>query len=373
MASNTSVRHESTTDEPANTSTPSFSGCLLGKRSATTKLDEASSDTQNSSATEGSMFGPFAKTADTSSASFRFAQKSTSAELLNTWLENVELVQPVKRQRMSTKDNMKQSMIALATRYRIVDREMWRELCWEENHEVSEYNSMNLHRYRYLETVDEACKLAMFSIKPLSWRERVQQVVVPRDSLEEANKIADNFMDMMAGVGNPLQIWSAIFNVMTRGPRSGSKVRTVYMQGPASTGKSSVMQLLTSVYDIREIGRFGPQGSTSQFWLEDLVGKEVYVGDEAPANPLNIQQYLLLLEGNSALKTEIKYGGKPTLRPKPVVIASNQHIYANCQAYARAVHDRCLVLKMVNRVSPLVNVRPEPIMATYVLHCLYTR
>lgn len=317
------------------------------------------------------------KRARTSSGYCPSEPRSTSDELLNTWLENVEFEPPLKRQQTQygKPPSMKQQMIVLCKRYRIADRNQWRELCWQEDHEVWQFNNDNLHKYRYLETVDEASKLALFSIKPLTWLERVRQTVVPPSQLDKAEAYCKRFIELFEQLDDvkPLRVWAGVFGVMSRTARSPSKVRTVYLHGPASTGKSSVMQLLTSVYDMREIGRFGPQGSMSQFWLEDLINKEVYLGDEAPANPMNIQTYLLLLEGNSALKTEIKFGGKPSLLPKPVIVACNQHIYINCQAHSRAVLDRVYRLHLENRVPTYVDIRPDEQMGTYVLRLLYDK
>lgn len=318
-----------------------------------------------------SMSERTAKRAGTSSAQSPSRTKSTSDELLNTWLESVEFEPPVKRQKRERQKSMKSELIRLCRAYRVTDREMWRELTWVDDHEIADYHNANIHRFRFLETVDDAAKLALFSIKPLTWQERVEAVVIPEEHKLGAAHYAANFVALFQEKVDPLNWWLMICVVMSRLGNAHSKVRTIYLQGPASCGKSAIMRLLTSVYDSREIGRFGPQGSTSQFWLEDLVGKEVYCGDEAPGNPLNIQQYLLLLEGNAALKTEIKYGGKPSLRPKPVIVACNQDIYSACQAFARPVLDRCLPIRLTERCTR--DVYPPAELLPYVLHAIYTR
>lgn len=130
------------------------------------------------------------------------------------------------------------------------------------------------------------------------------------------------------------------------------------------------MNLLSSIYDASEIGNFGPQASTSQFWLDDLYGKELYVGDEATANELNIQTYLLLLEGNKALKTEIKNGKKLNLEPKPVLMSSNKLIYTSCQSYGQAIRDRCLMINLTKRDISNLQIRPDDSELIHVLYLL---
>ena len=129
-------------------------------------------------------------------------------------------------------------------------------------------------------------------------------------------------------------------------------MRTVYLQGPPNAGKSALIGLVESLYSPHEIGRFGPQAQNSQFWLQDLYGKEIYVGDEARASQLNIQTVLLLLEGNPALETEFKYGGKMPLDPRPVILACNQDLWCDCQSYRKAIRARCLELRFTRAVPP---------------------
>lgn len=341
-------------------------------RSDATDCDSVSSGRPAASATDKTTSGPSARAAGTSLKRSRSGLSNTLDEHLATWLESVDFEPPAKRIR-EQKKSMKAELILLCRTYRVTDREMWRELVHVDGHEVSDYHNANIHRYRFLETVDDAAKLALFSIKPLTWQERVEQVVVPRDRYDAVCGYVDRFVELLKPLGDSLGVWWTIFTIMSLLPESRSKVRTVYLQGLASTGKSAIMGLLSCVYDAREIGRFGPQGSTSPFWFDDLVGKEIYLGDEAPGNELNIQQYLLLLEGNPALKAEIKYGGKPHLRPRPVVIACNHNIYANCQAFAQPVLDRVVAIRLRQRVPNGVDVHPDARTAPYVLHLLYKR
>jgi hypothetical protein len=134
---------------------------------------------------------------------------------------------------------------------------------------------------------------------------------------------------------------------MCRDSPTSGKERTIYLQGVASGGKTSLLYLLTSVYEQFEKGKFGPQAIASQFWLQDLYDKEVYIGDECLVNTVNVQTMLLLMEGNKDLSTELKHREVRYLPAKPVIIANNVPIWRHCGAYANAILTRCVWIKFI--------------------------
>ncbi len=120
------------------------------------------------------------------------------------------------------------------------------------------------------------------------------------------------------------------------------KRRTLYLYGAANSGKSSVLNMLSSVYRAHEIGRIGAQDIQSNFWLQDLIDKELYVGDEILVSQVNVDTVKLLCEGSKNLCTEIKYGNKQLLPARPVMIANNIPMCNNIQGHARAISARCV-------------------------------
>ncbi len=120
------------------------------------------------------------------------------------------------------------------------------------------------------------------------------------------------------------------------------KRRTLYLFGAANSGKSSLLNMLSSVYKAHEIGRIGAQDIQSNFWLQDLIDKELYVGDEILVSQVNVDTVKLLCEGSKNLCTEIKYGNKQLLPSRPVMIANNIPMCNNIQGHASAIRARCV-------------------------------
>ncbi len=117
--------------------------------------------------------------------------------------------------------------------------------------------------------------------------------------------------------------YSNIFNTLLG--KTGKR-RTLYLHGPPNGGKSALLQILLSVYEYHERGKFGAQGIASQFWLADLPNKQIYIGDEIRVTPDNIDTIKMLFEGNSESTAEVKYGDKIRLPYRPVIVANNNDI-----------------------------------------------
>lgn len=220
--------------------------------------------------------------------------------------------------------------------------------------------------------LDHATKVIQFEHPSTTFSERLK--MLPRTStLDEAlaTIYCQNFQRLLKYNNLPWQTWRKIFTLLnTQGPNV-QKRRCVYFKGPVSCGKSSILRLLTSPYDKNEIGKFGPQSLNSQFWLDDLVGKQIYVGDEALATPLNINTYLLLLEGNPDLCTEVKYGGKKHLEPQNVLMASNNWIWNTCNAYADGIKARCLIIEFIKTCPRGLDIRPPDRLLRLITRMMY--
>lgn len=233
-------------------------------------------------------------------------------------------------------------LLDVVTRYRIQDLLDFRSLA-RKGGEVADLATRLLRVYRYEQLIQQACKDALFLRPVKTYKERLHDV--PCIESGDALTLAWSFWTLFTLNGfEPIE-WRRIFQTLMMTSSEGGKRHTIYLQGPPNCGKTSVMLLLSSIYDENEIGNFGPQATNSQFWLDNLHGKELYLGDEAKATPLNIQTLLLLLEGNSNAKTEIKNGEKVRIEPKPVIMACNMDIWSECQGFAGAIKARIVELR----------------------------
>lgn len=182
-------------------------------------------------------------------------------------------------------------------------------------------------------------------LRAVSWKARVMAIEIT--DIENVRRVSEDFEKLFLEQHIPLSTFTRIFEIMSRDSSTSGKERTIYLQGVANAGKTSLLLLLTSVYEQFEKGKFGPQAIASQFWLQDLYDKEVYVGDEVLVNQVNVQTMLLLMEGNSDLSTELKHKDVRYLEAKPVIIANNVPIWQHCCAFAKAILARCLWIKLM--------------------------
>lgn len=203
------------------------------------------------------------------------------------------------------------------------------------------------NRLNYRKIIDIACRVSRAEHTGGSFSDRINAVKHLDIASDEELMLFNSFIALFELNGFSPYLLENVFACLER--VEGSKIRTVYMQGPPNAGKSAFINLIESLYLPHEIGRFGPQALNSQFWLQDLYGKQIYIGDECKATPLNIQTLLLLMEGNASLETEIKYGDKVPLDANPVVIAVNRDIWADCQGYVSMVRARCVELRFTKR------------------------
>lgn len=309
-------------------------------------------------------------------------QSSTSTISLDTLLESADFEEPLLRQDSEKPEKIliKAEVLEMVKMYKIRDLLQWRALARHQNHPVKDLTERLVMRKNYTEMIVDCCKAAIFLEEVLPYKLRLRKIPGPQTSglsfedYVEVNKFADNFEELFTiNHMNAHDMIVECLTILMRTKANENKIRSIYMQGPASSGKSSLLLLFSCLYEDHEIGRFSPLGINSQFWLDDLYGKEIYIGDEAKATPLNIQLYLLLLEGNRDTKTEVKYGGKPTLEPKPVMLACNQHIFADCQAYQTAILCRVLHLSFKRECPHDLNIRPEQRLYKYILRVLAQR
>ena len=150
------------------------------------------------------------------------------------------------------------------------------------------------------------------------------------------------------------------------------KRNTIYMCGRANSGKTTIIELLSAFYEPWEIGRAQPQSAQSNFFLQDLVGKRLFHADEILATPLNIDTLKLLLEGNKDLASDVKYGDKETIIPRPVLIGTNDPLWINFSTAAEPILARCEFIQMKRPAPRLRHIKPkDQNILRYVLKKLY--
>lgn len=141
---------------------------------------------------------------------------------------------------------------------------------------------------------------------------------------------------------NAANYWWRIAKILHVLHDCAGKQRGLLFEGPPSSGKSLMMEIITSVYPASQIGQFNMQGSTSTFWLQPLIDKAFYVGEEIKLQTNTAQTIKLLLEGSPSLITDIKHTEGVPVPYKPTIITSNGDCYSAVSAEGNAIRERGL-------------------------------
>ncbi len=134
------------------------------------------------------------------------------------------------------------------------------------------------------------------------------------------------YYNLLVRQGIDISFVQEMFHIL--GQRNGKR-NTIYLYGCANGGKTAFLELFSSLYHPFECGRLSPQGNESVFWLQDLYLKRLFMADEILVTQKNIDSIKLLMEGNNNLSTDTKYGKKQRIKPRPVLMASNDPIWVN--------------------------------------------
>lgn len=257
----------------------------------------------------------------------------------------------------------------LVRKYKIRDNLQWRDYSRIPNSEISNLTLRLILRKDFQKMIDECCQGAIYMEHAPSYQERLSSVIIPPEAMTEVRRYTQNYMDLMTHHGfDPIEAYDRILKTLCITKDNASKKRTVYFTGQKNAGKSSLIMLLTSLYEFHEVGTFQTDAESSRFQFDELLGKEFYVGDEVKACQGNIHRFLLLLEGNDNSVTELKnISGKHRLRAKPVIVAGNHHIFANCQSYADPVLARVQWFHLRNPVPDTMDLRPPRSLYPYIL------
>jgi hypothetical protein len=129
------------------------------------------------------------------------------------------------------------------------------------------------------------------------------------------------------------------------------KKRSILMYGEASCGKSLLTSIMCSVYDQWQVGNFVMQASKSQFWLQGLINKSIYVGEEIQPDHDQAQILKLLMEGSPMTTTDVKFCEPVILVYRPVIVTGNRPIWFNCIAERGPFLERSVRLEFMNKIK----------------------
>lgn len=201
---------------------------------------------------------------------------------------------------------------------------------------VRKFNREHAHCRGFKTVLMSACETAYKELPDKTFEERVMEVA--NGTGEAFEKACNEWIDFVNETFKSAKLLE-IFEVMNM---QKGKIKTVYLYGTASGGKSAIIDLIQSVYRTSEVGRAGAQAINSNFWLEDMIGKRLAILEEVVCNQVNVESVKQLMEGNKNSHSNVKYEKSRMLLPMPVLMAANVEITKNCQAHTAAIMARCI-------------------------------
>lgn len=100
------------------------------------------------------------------------------------------------------------------------------------------------------------------------------------------------------------------------------KQATCYLTGKASSGKTTMITFLTSIWEHFEKGTLS-ESTKTEFFMDELPGKNINVFEEVKLNKIQLGSFKKLLEGNPILKADMKGTVKEDVEPRPTIMAAN--------------------------------------------------
>lgn len=179
----------------------------------------------------------------------------------------------------------------------------------------------------------EACKKQMFEINrqtitPDTYKQRVQRHEIDNKQDPQFVRGLTCAVQILKSLAkeNHVSYEDMLYNIFSVMNMSRHKVNTVVFIGASDSGKSFVADLFASPFELYEIGQFAlpTAKNTNQFWLEPLVGKQVYRAEELfIADEVVLQDVKKLFEGSPALVGGVKYKSALTIERRPVLVSMN--------------------------------------------------
>jgi len=137
--------------------------------------------------------------------------------------------------------------------------------------------------------------------------------------------------------------WQFIANIDAVMSDRAGKRRTLLFEGDASSGKSLLASVITAMYEPHEIGLISTQNSNSTFWLQDVIGKSVYMAEELMLDEKNVQAVKMLFEGNPLLKSDVKFADHQMIPYRPVIVTTNHTLWRYCSQESQPIKQRVLL------------------------------
>ena len=107
------------------------------------------------------------------------------------------------------------------------------------------------------------------------------------------------------------------------------KRKALFFWGPPSSGKSLMCSILSSVVPDDLVGQFNMCGMRSSFWLQSLLHKALYIGEEIVLEEVSAQTLKLLCEGSRSNYTDVKFADAIKIEPRPTIVTSNVPPYVH--------------------------------------------
>lgn len=150
------------------------------------------------------------------------------------------------------------------------------------------------------------------------------------------------------------------------------KKGAILLQGPPSTGKSIIVKIFCAKWDRRNIGVITRSCDNNTFWMQDLIHKDVYVGEELCLSDVGADAFKLVLEGHFLASTDVKNKDKVGLPRRPIILTSNFNICYLCPRQTESVLARCnhfmfnIVIEETHPINIVHSMTNEQL---YKLHC----
>ena len=138
------------------------------------------------------------------------------------------------------------------------------------------------------------------------------------------------------------------------------KISTLIFIGASNSGKSFLSAILTAAFEDYELGIIqSVSGRPGDFWLQDCLGKELYVCEELVLSTIDIiQRFKAVMEGNCSLDTNVKYCGNKSIPRRPFIVTMNGDVVEDVCFYFptefSAINNRCHIFNMQTELTRLI-------------------
>ena len=140
------------------------------------------------------------------------------------------------------------------------------------------------------------------------WVDRAKDIIDERDRetvfYKATKKALFKWLDVIAYENGYVNRDKLVYDIISTINLDDKKVSTLVLIGGSNCGKSFFNERLQGVYADHEVGVLkSVEGqNVSNFWMQDLVGKDAYCSEELMINSVQIlQRFKGLMEGNRTL------------------------------------------------------------------------